>query len=888
MRLRRRRTHEQELDRELQDHLDLEAEDQRAAGLAPDEASYAARHALGNATLIKEQIRELAPFAWLESLKQDARYGARVLKKNPGFTAVAVCTLALGIGANTAIFSVVDAVLLNRLPYRGANRLVMIWEKKPDRNWFRNIVSAANFVDWRRQNHGFADMTALSEGTFDLSGNGEPVEVRGEQVSANFFPVLGVRPTLGRDFTPGDDQPEGSRVVVLSFRLWMERYGGDPALIGHEITINRRQFTVIGVLPPEFFFPPWRDAAQHAQLWVTGLDLRNPERTWHQYEAIGRLNPGVTLAEAKAEMSALSRRLEVQYPEQKGWAAQLIDLHEQVVGDTRPALLVLLAAVGLVLLIACANLANLQLARVAAREKEIAVRAALGGGRFRVIRQLLVESVLLSMAGGGLGVVLAGWGVRLLVTLGPRSTPGLSHAGVNFNVLGFTVILSVLTGIAFGLVPALNASRVELNVSFKESSRGATPGLRGRRTRGILICTEFALALVLLAGAGLLIRSFAALSRVELGFDPHNVLTMRIALFGAAYAGPNRQAEFFKNLLAGVQPLPGVTSAAVIDGSGLPPQGGSGMDFLIEGRPIPPKSEWPDAFYRTVSPDYFRTMRIQLHEGRYFTEADNNDAPRVAVINETLARDYWAGRNPIGSRIQFPGVVEAIAARFHAPVPVSGPTWFSIIGVIKDVKNLGAGGGVREEIYVPYNQFPVWFTPRQLVVRTAGDPTTLISSIRRQVQILDSDQPISDVRPLDEIVAQAEAGHRFPTLLLGLFAALALALAGIGIYGVMSYSVTQRKHEIGIRMALGARGHDVVQATIGEALRLACIGVACGFAGALALTRVLSGLLFGVGARDPLTLATVSLALLGIAASAVFIPARRASRIDPAVALRHE
>jgi putative ABC transport system permease protein len=882
MRWPRRNSREHDLERELRDHLDLEAEEQRESGLPSGQAAHAARRAFGNPTLIKEQIRELSPFNWLEALKQDVRYGARMLKNSPGFTAVAVCTLALGIGANTAIFSVVNAVLLNPLPYPDSARLVMLWEQKPALGWVRNIVSAANFVDWKRQNHVFAGMAALSESTFNLSGTGEPVELRGAQVSADFFPVLGVRPALGRIFTPEDDRLEDSRVVILTHQLWQERYGADPALIGRQITVNRRQFTVIGVLPPEFYFPPWKDDTQRAQLWVTGLDLRNTQRTWHAYESIGRLKPGVTFEQAQAEMDTISRRLAAQYPEQKGWAAQLIDLHDQVVGDTRPALLVLLAAVGVVLLIACANLANLQLARLAARQREIAVRAALGGGRFRVIRQLLTESVLLALAGGVLGAALAAWGVKLFVALGPRNTPGLQNASVNFNVLWFTLALSVLTGVVFGLLPAFDASHIDLIRSFKEGGRSLTHGLRTRRLRGVLVCTEFALALILLTGAGLLIRSFAALSRVELGFDPHHAMTVRVALQGQAYIAPSRQIQFFKNLLPAVQSLPGVTAVGAVDGGGLPPIGGSGQDFLIENRPIPPMSDWPDGSVRVVSPDYFRATGIRLARGRFLTDADNETAPRVAVINERLARDYWPGRDPIGSRVRFPG----LAIKF--PELPDEPRWLTIVGVVKDVKNRGPQVPAIEEIYISYQQPPAFYTPRALVVRSAGDPAALTPAIRRLVQALDPNQPISQVRTLDEIVALAEAGRRFPMLLLGLFAALALLLAGIGIYGVMSYSITQRTHEIGIRMALGARSRDVVASTLAEAMRLAVIGVALGLAGSLALTRLVSGLLFGVGARDPLTLLTVSLLLLAIAMAAVLIPARRASRVDPIVTLRYE
>jgi putative ABC transport system permease protein len=884
MRWWRNRQRDEEMDRELRDHLELEAEEQRESGLPPDEAFHAAKRAFGNTTLVAEAIRETRMFAWFGAFAQDVRYGARMLRKNPGFTAVAVCTLALGIGANTAIFSVVNAVLLNRMPYADASRLAVLWEQRPELGWYRNVVSAANFIDWRKQNHVFTGMAAVSQGLFDLSGTGQPLEVRGEQVSADFFRVLGVRAALGRTFTPEEDQPGGPRVAVLSNQLWKERFGGDPALVGREITVNRARFMVIGVLPAEFHFPPWEDKAA---LWITGLDLRNPERTWHAYQAIGRLQNGVTLQQAQAEMDTIARRLEKQYPEQKGWGVQLVDLHEQVVGDTRPALLVLLAAVGMVLLIACANLANLQLARVAAREKELAVRAALGGARHRLVRQLLTECLLVAMIGGGLGVLLAWWGVKLLVVLGPQSTPGLDQASVSLGVLAFTLLLSILTGIAFGLIPALSASKIGLNHSLKESTRGSTEGVRRKRLGGVLVCAEFALALVLLAGAGLLIRSFVALSGVQLGFDPHKVLSMRIALLGQGYAEQGRQVEFFRSLLQSVQALPGVVSAAVIDGDGLPPICGSGMDFLIEGRPIPPPSDRPDAVYRTVSPDYFRTMQIPLVRGRYFAENDDQASPRVAVINERLARDHWPGQDPVGHRVRWPGLGKGGAA---AGIWAGGaePVWVSIVGVVKNVKNRGPEIAAMEEVYVPYNQLPVWFTPGILVVRASGNPNLLVSAIRQRVAALDKDQPISEIKLVDEIVAEAEAGHRFPMILLGLFAGLALALAGIGIYGVMSYSVTQRVHELGIRMALGAQRRDVIRTIAREGLRPAIWGLAVGLAGALAATHAMSRLLFGVGATDPLTFIAVSATLLAIGVLAISIPARRATAVDPMVALRHE
>src|SRR5947199_984106 len=664
------------------------------------------------------------------TLLQDLRYGLRMLARNPGVTVVAVLTLALGIGANTAIFSVIDAVLLNRMPYLNADRLVMVWEQNPGRGWFRNIVSAANFVDWRKLNPVFTGMAAVDEGAYDVSGTGEPLEVRGEQVSADFFSVLGVQAALGRTFTPEEDQPGGARAALVSNRLWKERYGADPALVGHEITINRSRFTVIGVLPPGFYFPPWGDKAD---LWIAGLDLRRPERTWHEYVSIARLKPGVTIAQAQAEMDTIARGLERRYPEQKGWGVQLVNLHEQVVGDTRPALLVLLAAVSMVLLIACANLANLQLARVAAREKEIAVRSALGAGRRRVVRQLLTESVLLAVGGGGAGLLLAAWGIALLKVLAPENTPGLSQAGVHTGVLAFTLILSVFTGIAFGLMPALGASKVDLNQSLKESGRGTTAGGRTNRLRGLLVSAEFALALVLLVGAGLLIKTFVNLNQVDLGFDPHNVLTMRIALLGPGYQERSRQTEFFRQLLQKVKSLPGVASAAVIDGGGLPPDGGNGDSFLIVGRPTPPPNEFPDAVNRVISPDYFRTMGIPLVRGRYFTEADNPDAPRVVIVNERLAQEHWPGGDPIVGQLTFPAI-ENLTLPGGAK---KQPTPFSIVGVVKGERDRGLQVEPEAEVYLPYSQQPAFYVPRALTVRTSVDPSSLLAAIRHQVELLD-------------------------------------------------------------------------------------------------------------------------------------------------------
>ena len=825
----------------------------------------------------------------MERFIQDLRYGLRTLTKSSGFTTVAVLTLALGIGANTAIFSVIDGVLLNRLPYPDANRLVIVWEQNPGRGWFHNVVSAANFRDWRSQNRVFTGISAIAERSYDVGGTGEPLEVSGGQVSANLFSVLGVQPALGRAFEPEEDQPGSPRVTVLGNDLWQQRYGGDRTIVGRQIAINHESFTVIGVMPPGFYFPPFGD---RARLWIAGLDLSRQERTWHEYVSVARLKPHSTLAQAQAEMDTIASGLAQAHPEQAGWGVRLITLHDQMVGNTRPALLVLLGAVGMVLLIACANLEALQLSRVSGRQSEIAIRSALGASRGRVVGQLITENLLLAVAGGGLGLVLAGWGVRFLVALAPQDTPGLDSVRVNLGVLAFTFILSLATGVAFGLVPALAASRVDLNRSLKESGRGASEGARTRRRLGLLVAWELALAVVLLSGAGLMIRTFAALNRVDLGFDPHHVLTMRIALMGPRYEKRETQVQFFRDLLRNVESLPGVESAAALDGGGFPPDGGNGDGFLIVGRPKPPESEFPDAVYRVITPDYFRTMSIALIKGRGFTEADNGDSPRVVIINERLARDYWPSGDPLGSQLEFPGVKALAQEATKATSTKSGdkepePS-FTIVGVVKSAKNRGLEVPPDDELYIPYGQYPTYELPRALLVRAAGDPTALVASIRHQVEMLDQDQPISDVSTMDQAVAQAQAGHRFPMLLLGLFAALALVLAGVGIYGVMSYSVNQRLREFGIRMALGAAHRDLLGAVLKRGVGLAAIGLGSGLAGAIFLTHLMSRLLFGVRPTDPFTLILVSLTLAGVALLACLIPARRAANVDPVVALRHE
>ncbi len=804
------------------------------------------------------------------TLLQDLKYGLRMLIKNPGFTAVAVLTLALGIGANTAIFSVVNAVFLRHLPYKDPHQLVMVWEQNPSKGWYRNIVSAANFVDWRKQNRVFTDMAAISESGFNLTGTNEPEEILGERVTVNLFSLLGVQAAVGRTFLPEEDQPDGPRVVVLSNGLWKRRYGGDRSILGRHIEINNASFRVIGIMPSTFYFSPF---GPKAELWLAGLNLRSPHRTDHAYLALARLKPGVSLAQAQSDLDSIARSIERQYPENTGMGVGLVDLREQVVGQTRSVLALLFAAVGLVLLIACANVANLMLSRATAREKEIAIRTALGAGRGRLIRQFLAESGLLAITGGVLGLLLAGWGIDALIALAPPDTPGLEYVRLDARVLGFTLLISLATGILFGFAPALSASKSHVNETLKEGGRSSTGGPSRNRLRSFLVASEFALALVLLTAAGLMIRSLVFLRQVDLGFTPKGLLTMRIALLGSKYKDQAQQSLFFQKLLPQIQSLPGVQSVAL--SRGIPIYGWAGMDFVTDDHPYPSPAEQPDANYLVISPDYFRTVRIPLLKGRVFTEQDTHESAGVAIVNEALARKYWPGQDPIGKRFKM--------GRAESKTP-----WLTVVGVVGNVRTEGQWAEFRPELYVPYTQYPWVLSPRHVLVRAAVNPTGLTAAIQREVGILDKDQPISQIRTMEEVVALPLAQQRFSMVLLGIFAGLALTLAAVGIFGVISYAVAQRTHEIGIRMALGAQRNDVLRLVVGQGLVLVLIGVTVGLAAGFGLTRLMSTLLFGVRPTDPATFAVVSIALTGVALLASYVPARRASKVDPMVALRYE
>jgi putative ABC transport system permease protein len=807
----------------------------------------------------------------MRTLLQDIRYSLRMLRKNPGFTLVAVVALALGVGANSAIFSVVNSLLLRPLPFEQPERLVQVWETSAKLG--RNEITASfpNFADWRDRNQVFEQTVAYSAWSFNLTGAAEPERIRGAIVSPAFFSALGIKPVLGRTLLPGDDQPGKDLSVVISRSLWQRRFNSDPAVVGRGVELNGKSFTVVGVAASTAALPGLPD---DTELWAPvsqGPGLT--ERRWHYLNVFARLKPGVGLEQAQAEMSRLAGALSQQYPEANtDRGLRVVPLQEQVVGDVRPALLVLLGAVVFVLLIASTNVANMLLARAAGRRREIAIRAALGAGRWRLVRQLLTESLLLSLAGGTAGLLLALWGVDLLVAFGPADLPRVKEVAVDGRVLGFTLAVSLLTGLVFGLVPALQSSRPALNETLKEGGRSATGGAGRRRVRSLLVVTEVTLSLVLLVGAGLLLKSFFRLRAVNPGFNPQNVLSMQLDLTGPNYQKGSQVIPFQARLLERVRALPGVESAATASFVPIAPDAGfSRLAFAVEGQ-TPDPADPPVAFYNGVSPDYFRTMQIPLVQGRAFDEHDVRGARNVAVINETLARRYFPGSDPLGRR-----------------VTLNDPTaddWATVVGVVKDTKPRELAGEPVAEMYMPYAQQPE--PSMALMIRTAGSPDAVAAAVRREVLAIDAGLPVYSVRTLPAVMSEAVATPRFRTFLLGVFAALALLLAVVGIYGVMSYAVTQRTHEFGVRMALGAQGKDVLKLVVGHGMALALAGVLIGLAASFALTRVLAGLLYGVTPTDPLTFACVSLLLVAVALLACYVPARRAAKVDPMVALRYE
>jgi len=814
----------------------------------------------------------------MNGLLQDVRYALRQLRKAPGFAAVAVITLALGMGANTAIFSVVNGVLLRPLPFEDPDRLVRIWHTPPQAS-FPGItsftVSPANFLDWQNQNHVFEHMAIYGFRAFTLTGGDKAEQVTASPVSAAFFDTVGVKPMLGRVLLREEDEPGRSHVVVLSYRFWQEHFGSNRKVVSHDITFDGMKYLVAGVMPPDFRFPDF------AQMWtpMAWTDQEKMVRGNHNFMVIARLKSEADVKQAQAEMNTISGRLEQQYPQDdKGWGAVVLPLQRDLVRDVRPALLVLLGAVGFILLIACVNVANLSLARIFSRNKEVAIRTALGASSARIMRQVLVESVLLALLGGGLGLTYAHFGVRLIMAFLADKLPHFVSTGIDAKVLGFTAAVAILTGIISGILPALHLSRANVNQALKQGLGRTGTDSGGNRTRNTLVVIEVALSLVLLIGAGLMIRSFQALSGVNPGFEPHGVLTMTAAVARSKFSGPIPQVNYFEQVLERVRALPGVVAAGAINDIPLG-MNGSHQPIAVEGRPLVPMSEQPEVDVSVITTGYASALHIPVLQGRDFNSADVAGRPATILISQSLARQFWANEDPIGKHITlsfFSGARE-------------------IVGVVGDVKADGLNqtrpaaalymplGQVTAPVNEQWNSFPM-----TLVVRTSAYPASIASAVTNALHEVDRDVPVRDVLAMDDLVASSLSQQRFDLLLLGAFAALALVLAAIGIYSVLSYSVRRRVQEIGIRLALGASLSDVLRMIVFEGMKPTLLGLAAGTAAALALGQVMSSLIYGVKATDPVTFAAVVAVLAAVALSASIIPARRAAKVDPMVALRYE
>lgn len=809
----------------------------------------------------------------MATLVKDVRYALRALAKNPGFAAVAVIALALGIGANTAIFTVVNAVLLRPLPYKDPSRLVVIWENNLPQGWTRVGPSAPTYIDWQEQARLFEDVSLHEPGSGTLTGLGEPEQIPGMRVTTNFLTLLGAKTELGRLFAAEEAGAGRHNVVVVTHGFWRRRLGSDPNVIGKKYQVDGLSYSVVGVLSSDFWYP----VASEAFVPWPQDELRRMSRTNHSFGVLGRLKPGVTAAQASAELNTIQRRLAERYTGMRDWGVTVVPMQQALVESIRPALLVLLGAVAFVLLIACANIANLLLARGTSRRKEIAIRLAMGASRGRVIGQLLTESVLLSLAGGTLGLLLAVWGTSLLSTVLPAQIPLLGSAGnvalarvtVDGWVLGFTLLISLATGVIFGLAPALAASSAHAGEALKEGGRAASASGH-QRLRGALVVSEVALALVLLTGAGLMMRSFWRLHQVNPGFNPEYALTLEMELpTDTKYRQPREWAPVFARFQDRVAVLPGVRSAALTHIVPLT-QYEDKTSFQIEGRPPLAPGQRLGADYRSVSPEYFRTLGIPLLKGRYLNALDHADAPCVVVIDRTLARQYFPNEDPIGRRLIFRRAGDIC----------------EIVGIAGDVKHSGMDKNPQPTLYFPFTQLPQ--RRMSLVVRTSTEPSSFANAVKQAVWSVDKDQPLYNVKTMDELVADSASAPRFTLILLGVFATLALTLAAVGIYGVMSYTVNQRKHEMGLRMALGAQTGDVLRLVVGHAMVLVLAGVAAGLVIAFAVTRVLATLLYGVSATDFATFAAVGLVLAAVALVASYIPALRATRVDPVIALRYE
>ena len=860
---------DQEFTEEIQSYLDMLTETKIKQGLTPQEARRSALVEVGGVEQVQEKVREIRMGQLIETAWRDVRLGVRALVHSPVFSIVTVLSLALGIGANTAIFSVVNGLLLRPLPYPESERIVDVWHTPPQQSFpglDRFSVSPANYLDWKAQSNAFEQMAIYTYSGFSMTTGNDPVPLIGAVVSSDFFSVLRTNAMQGRTFTPDEEQPGRDQVAVISHTLWQRAFGGNPNIFGQPVILNSRGFTVVGIMPAGFEFP------READLWVPLAwdDKERQVRSIHDYLVVARLKPNVSLNQAQADMSTISSRLEQQYPEEnKGWGAVVIPFREDLVGDIRPALLVLFCAVGFVLLIACANVANLMLARGANRQKEIAVRIALGAGRARLVRQLLTESVLLAVSGGVLGLLLALWGIKMLVRLG--SLPNSGDIGIDTWALGFTLLVSLGAGVIIGIVPALQFTKTNLSETLKQGA-GRTGGSPIKQhTRKALVISEVALSLVLLIGAGLMIRSFWKLQDVEPGFVASNALTMSVALTPLRYSEPHQQLAFLDRAIEQIRTVPGVVSVGATTTVPLG-GGGSTQPFSIEGRLTGAVAEQPMAQTRYITPDYFRAIGIPLRQGRVFSDDDRDNTGQVVIISETMARRFWPDENPIGKRL---------TPSFHLKEGAR-----EIVGIVGDVKASGLDVDSSAMMYLPYRQSPRAFM--SFVVRTSANPESLFQPVSKAIYSIDKEQALTEVKTMDQVLAESLSGRRFNMTLLLCFAGVALVLAAVGVYGVMNYTVSLRRRELGIRMALGAGRMDVLRLVLGQGLTLTLIGVGAGLISAYALTRLMASLLYGVTATDYLTFASVAAVLIAVGVAASYLPARRATKVNPTIALRNE
>jgi len=875
--LRQREAVIHDIDREMRLHLELQVEANINSGMSPEAAREKAMRSFGNVNRAVDAAYDVKGGGLFETLVQDSRYGVRMLAKHKAFTSVAIVTLALGIGANTAIFSVVNELLLSPLPYRSAEQIAMLWEVTPEGR-HQNTTSRANFRAWKAQNTSFQGIAAFTDQRFNMTGTGEPEELSVQLATPEIFSVLGVDPLLGRTFLPEDGEPANMDVAVLSYPLWQRRFGGQSNIVGQQLTLNGIKFTVIGVMPPSFQFhiKSRSGTGRPAELWsILPMPVGPGANDRGRFlSVVGRLKDGVPAEQAAAELRTIEARLSEETPEyNKNYSAEVLPLRDQFFGNVRRPLWLMLGAVGFVLLIACANVANLLLSLATSREKEIAVRAALGARRFRIVRQLLTESLLLALLGSALGLGFAYLGIKALVLISPRDLVSLQGVGLNLTVLAWTLGVSLLTGIVFGLAPAVHVSRLNLNDSLKDGGKSESAQASGsRRLRNALVVSEIALAVVLLASAGLLIRSFIRLQQVDRGFETDNLLTMVVRIPDSRYREDAQFVNFFSQALERTRHLPTVRSAGMVNFLPLYGGLGSATGFKIVGRPEPPPGQGPSTDVRVADAGYFKTMGIPLLRGRNFSDSEQREPKHVILINEALARKHFPDEDPIGRRLD--------VEMFDTPQPAE------IIGVVGNVRYDSLIDESPPAVYFPHPDLTYAFMT--LVIRTDGEPTAIAPAVQREIRALDPNQPVSDVRTMNQVMADWVSRSRFNTLLLGLFAGLATLLSAVGIFGVMNYSVALRTREIGLRLAVGAQPRQVLLLVLRQGLVLTVAGIVLGLAAAFALTRLLSGLLFGVGAVDVTTFTAISLLLVVVSLLACYLPARRAMRIDPLSALRYE